>query len=69
MSTTGVKLLNTRHMKKKRKDNNIYIPKSGSSRQSQGNPGKPNLNMPLVFINTDYDQFLRRQQQLKTRKK
>lgn len=55
-------------MKKKRKDN-IYIPKAGSSKQSHGNPGKPNLNMPVVFINTEYDQFLRRQQQLKTKKK
>lgn len=56
-------------MKKKRKSDNIYIPKTGSSRQSHGNPGKPNLNMPVIFIDTDYDQFLRRQQQLKTRKK
>lgn len=56
-------------MKKKRKPDNIYIPKSGSSRQSHGNPGKPNTNLPIVFINTEYDRFLRRQQQLKTRRK
>lgn len=53
---------------KKKRNNNIYIPKPGYE-QSHGNPGKPNLNTLLAFQNPEYDQFLRRQQQLKTRKK
>lgn len=53
-------------MKKKRKPNNIYIPKP--YRQSFGNPGKPNGNTPFYFGNPEYDQFLRRQQQLKNKK-
>lgn len=58
--------------KKRRKSDNIYIPK-GTHYQEEGfgNPGKPNykLRSTIGFYNPEYDQFLRRQQQLKTRKK
>lgn len=54
-------------MKKKRKDN-LYIQKP--YQQGFGNPGKPNITTrSLYFSNHEYDQFLRRQQQLKTKKK
>lgn len=53
-------------MKKNRKDN-IYIPKP--YKQGFGNPDKPNITPSLYFSNHEYDQFLRRQQQLKTKKK
>lgn len=57
-------------MKKKRKDN-IYIPRGSQYKEEGfGNPGKPNYkSRSLFFYNPEYDQFLRRQQQLKTKRK
>lgn len=59
---------------KKKRNNNIYthththIPKP--DQQCFGNPGKPNYSLRFTyFSNPEYDKFLRRQQQLKTRKK